>query len=56
MERGIAVHLKGCFNLTERQPLILRNKKVVDLLILPLLLGLIGNVGQANYSAAKLGL
>ncbi|MFJ8066862.1 SDR family NAD(P)-dependent oxidoreductase [Psychrobacillus sp. NPDC096426] len=52
----IAVHLKGCFNLTRIAAPYFKEQKSGRFINFTSTSGLIGNVGQANYSAAKLGI
>jgi hypothetical protein len=52
----IAVHLKGCFNLTRAAAPYFKEQKNGRFINFTSTSGLIGNVGQANYSAAKLGI
>lgn len=52
----IAVHLKGCFNLTRVAAPYFKEQKSGRFINFTSTSGLIGNVGQANYSAAKLGI
>ncbi|HXF83516.1 MAG TPA: SDR family NAD(P)-dependent oxidoreductase [bacterium] len=52
----IAVHLKGCFAVTRAAAPHMREKKWGRIINMTSTSGLIGNVGQANYAAAKLGI
>ena len=52
----IAVHLKGSFNMTRAASTIFKEQKSGRFIHFTSTSGLIGNVGQANYSAAKLGI
>lgn len=52
----IAVHLKGSFNMTRVAAPIFKEQKVGRFINFTSTSGLIGNVGQANYAAAKLGI
>jgi NAD(P)-dependent dehydrogenase (short-subunit alcohol dehydrogenase family) len=52
----IAVHLKGSFNLTRVAAPYFKQQKSGRFINFTSTSGLIGNVGQANYSAAKLGI
>jgi NAD(P)-dependent dehydrogenase (short-subunit alcohol dehydrogenase family) len=52
----IAVHLKGAFNVTRAAAGWFRRQGSGVVLNMTSTSGLIGNVGQANYAAAKLGL
>ncbi|MEK3765331.1 MULTISPECIES: SDR family NAD(P)-dependent oxidoreductase [unclassified Solibacillus] len=51
----IAVHLKGSFNMTRAAAPYFKEQKSGRFIHFTSTSGLIGNVGQANYSAAKLG-
>ena len=52
----IAVHLKGTFNLCRAAAGVFRDQRSGAILNMTSTSGLIGNVGQANYAAAKLGI
>jgi NAD(P)-dependent dehydrogenase (short-subunit alcohol dehydrogenase family) len=52
----IAVHLKGSFNMTRVAAPYFKQQKSGRFINFTSTSGLIGNVGQANYSAAKLGI
>lgn len=52
----IAVHLKGHFNCTRAAAPIMRQQKTGRIINFSSTSGLIGNFGQANYGAAKLGI
>ena len=52
----IAVHLKGSFNMTRAASTIFKEQKSGRFIHFTSTSGLIGNIGQANYSAAKLGI
>lgn len=52
----IAVHLKGSFNMTRAAAPLFKEQKSGRFIHFTSTSGLIGNVGQANYSAAKLGI
>lgn len=52
----IAVHLKGTFNLCRAAAGVFRDQQSGAILNMTSTSGLIGNVGQANYAAAKLGI
>ncbi|MBS4211412.1 MULTISPECIES: SDR family NAD(P)-dependent oxidoreductase [Neobacillus] len=52
----IAVHLKGSFNMTRVAAPIFKEQKGGRFINFTSTSGLIGNVGQANYAAAKLGI
>lgn len=51
----VAVHLKGCFNVSRAAAPLFKNQKSGSYVHMTSTSGLIGNFGQANYSAAKLG-
>jgi NAD(P)-dependent dehydrogenase (short-subunit alcohol dehydrogenase family) len=55
-EAVISVHLKGSFNLTRVAAPYFQQQKKGRFINFTSTSGLIGNVGQANYSAAKLGI
>ncbi|MDR7076085.1 NAD(P)-dependent dehydrogenase (short-subunit alcohol dehydrogenase family) [Neobacillus niacini] len=52
----IAVHLKGTFNVTRAAAPIFKVQKSGRFINFTSTSGLIGNIGQANYAAAKLGI
>jgi len=52
----ISVHLKGSFNVSRAAASIFRKKSAGAFVHMTSTSGLIGNYGQANYSAAKLGI
>lgn len=52
----IAVHLKGTFNVTRAAAPYFKEQKSGRFINFTSTSGLIGNVGQANYAAAKLGI
>lgn len=52
----IDTHLKGCFSVTRAAVPHMREKKWGRLINMTSTSGLVGNVGQANYAAAKLGI
>jgi len=52
----IAVHLKGSFNLTRAAAPIFKQQKSGRFINFTSTSGLIGNIGQANYGAAKMGI
>ncbi|MFB5284144.1 SDR family NAD(P)-dependent oxidoreductase [Peribacillus sp. Hz7] len=52
----IAVHLKGSFNMTRAAAPYFKEQKSGRFINFTSTSGLIGNVGQANYAAAKLGI
>src|SRR5215813_8270212 len=52
----IDTHLKGCFSVTRAAVPQMREKKWGRIINMTSTSGLVGNVGQANYAAAKLGI
>ena len=52
----IAVHLKGAFNVSKPAALHFRERESGVFVHFTSTSGLVGNVGQANYSAAKMGI
>jgi 3-oxoacyl-[acyl-carrier protein] reductase len=52
----IAVNLKGAFNCTKTVALPMMRQKSGKIVSIASVMGLIGNVGQANYSASKAGI
>ena len=52
----INVHLKGSFNISRAAAIRFREQESGAFLHMSSASGLVGNVGQANYSAAKLGI
>ena len=52
----IAVHLKGCFNVARAAAAHFREQGSGSFVHMTSTSGLIGNFGQANYAAAKLGI
>lgn len=52
----IAVHLKGAFNISSAAAQVFREQQSGRMIHMTSTSGLIGNLGQANYSAAKLGI
>jgi NAD(P)-dependent dehydrogenase (short-subunit alcohol dehydrogenase family) len=52
----IATHLKGCFAVTRAAAPYMREQKWGRFINMTSTSGLVGNVGQANYAAAKLGI
>ena len=52
----INTHLKGCFAVTRAAVPHMREKKWGRIINMTSTSGLVGNVGQANYAAAKLGI
>ena len=52
----IAVHLKGSFNISRAASTVFREKQAGAFIHMTSTSGLVGNFGQANYAAAKLGI
>lgn len=52
----VAVHLKGCFNVSRAAAPLFKEQGSGSYVHMTSTSGLIGNFGQANYSAAKLGI
>ena len=52
----ISVHLKGSFNVSRAAASVFREKESGAFIHMTSTSGLVGNFGQANYSAAKLGI
>ncbi len=52
----IDTHLKGCFAVTRAAAPHMRERKWGRIINMTSTSGLVGNVGQANYAAAKLGI
>jgi NAD(P)-dependent dehydrogenase (short-subunit alcohol dehydrogenase family) len=52
----VAVHLKGCFNVSRAAAPYFKSQGSGSYVHMTSTSGLIGNLGQANYSAAKLGI
>lgn len=52
----ISVHLKGAFNISSAAAQVFREQSSGRMVHMTSTSGLIGNLGQANYSAAKLGI
>src|ERR1700682_5050213 len=52
----VSVHLKGCFNVSRAAAPYFKEQGGGSFVHMTSTSGLIGNVGQANYSAAKLGI
>ncbi len=55
-DRVINVHLRGSFNVTRASVELFREQKDGAYVLFTSTSGLIGNIGQANYSAAKMGI
>jgi NAD(P)-dependent dehydrogenase (short-subunit alcohol dehydrogenase family) len=56
IDKVLAVHLKGAFNVTKAAFPIMRENNYGRIVMTTSATGLYGNFGQANYGAAKLGL
>ena len=52
----VAVHLKGCFNVSRAAAETFRNQSGGAFVHMTSTSGLVGNFGQVNYGAAKLGI
>ncbi len=52
----INTHLKGCFSVTRAAVPHMRERKWGRIINMTSTSGLVGNIGQANYAAAKLGI
>ena len=52
----INTHLKGCFAVTRAAAPLMREQKSGRFINMTSTSGLVGNVGQANYAAAKMGI
>ncbi|MCY4395570.1 MAG: SDR family oxidoreductase [Rhodospirillaceae bacterium] len=52
----IAVHLKGSFNIARAAATVFRGQESGAMVHMTSTTGLVGNFGQANYAAAKLGI
>ena len=55
-DRVIEVHLRGSFNVTRASIELFREQKDGAYVLFTSTSGLIGNIGQANYAAAKMGI
>jgi 3-oxoacyl-[acyl-carrier protein] reductase len=55
-DRVLAVNLKGAFNLTKSAAKIMIKQRFGKIVNLTSVVGIMGNAGQANYSASKAGL
>lgn len=54
-DRVLAVNLKGTFNCTKAVSKVMLKQRSGKILNIASIIGLIGNVGQANYAASKAG-
>ncbi len=52
----IAVHLKGCFNVARAAAVPMREQESGAMVHFTSTSGLVGQIGQANYAAAKMGI
>ncbi len=55
-DQVISVHLKGAFNVSRAAATVFRQQESGRMIHMTSTSGLIGNFGQANYAAAKLGI
>ncbi len=55
-DKVLRVNLKGCFNCTKAAARIMLKQRAGKIVNIASIIGLIGNVGQANYAASKAGL
>jgi NAD(P)-dependent dehydrogenase (short-subunit alcohol dehydrogenase family) len=55
-DKVISVHLRGSFNVTRASIELFREQKNGAYVLFTSTSGLIGNIGQANYAAAKMGI
>jgi len=55
-DKVIAVNLKGTFNCTKATSKIMMKQRSGKIVNIASIIGLIGNVGQANYAASKAGI
>jgi 3-oxoacyl-[acyl-carrier protein] reductase len=55
-DKVLAVNLKGAFNLTRSVAKIMMKQRYGKIVNITSVVGIMGNVGQANYSASKAGL
>ena len=55
-DSGIDVHLRGSVNVTRAAVELFREKEDGSFVLFTSTSGLIGNIGQANYAAAKMGI
>lgn len=55
-DKVIEVHLRGSFNVTRASIELFREQKAGAYVLFTSTSGLIGNIGQANYAAAKMGI
>jgi len=55
-DRVLAVNLKGAFNLTKSVAKVMMKQRYGKIVNITSVVGIMGNAGQANYSASKAGL
>ena len=55
-DKVLRVNLKGCFNCTKAAARVMLKQRAGKIVNIASIIGLIGNVGQANYAASKAGL
>lgn len=55
-DKVLAVNLKGAFNMTKSVAKIMMKQRSGKIVNMTSVVGMMGNVGQANYSASKAGL
>lgn len=55
-DKVLEVNLKGVFNCTKHASSVMLKQKSGKIINISSVIGLIGNVGQANYAAAKAGI
>ncbi|MBU1146836.1 MAG: 3-oxoacyl-[acyl-carrier-protein] reductase [Candidatus Omnitrophica bacterium] len=55
-DRVIAVNLKGCFICTKAASKIMLKQRFGKIVNLASIIGIMGNIGQANYAASKAGI
>jgi 3-oxoacyl-[acyl-carrier protein] reductase len=55
-DRVMAINLKGAFNLTKSVARVMIKQRYGRIVNITSVIGMMGNVGQANYSASKAGL
>lgn len=55
-DRVLAVNLKGTFNCTKAVSKVMMKQRGGKILSIASIIGLVGNVGQANYAASKAGI
>ncbi len=55
-DKVLAVNLKGTFNCTRAVSKVMLKQRSGNILSIASIIGLIGNVGQANYAASKAGI